>query len=137
MTEVTMVALRFLLAALLLTAGAVQAQGQAFQIMPDTGKGFASFFIRAPAYVDERVLAANVAETHTIPTGYNAVAFASNCAEFRAKTGASVAVASADVTDGTGSMINPTQWFTGAATQLSLIAPATCKVSLVWFSFTP
>lgn len=126
---------RFLFAALLCFSQAAMAQGQMFRIFPDTGSGFASYFIMAPAYVDERVLAANVAETHTIPTGYNAVAFGSNCAEFRAKPGASAAVATVDVTDGSASTINPTQWYLGAQTQLTLIAPAACKVSLMWFSF--
>ena len=128
------IAVFFLLA---LAAMFASAQGQGFRIVPDVGKGFPSYFIPAPSYVDARDLAASVAETHTVPSGANAVVFSASCALFYAKTGASVAVISADVTDGTASFPNPTQWFIGAATQLSLIAPTTCKVGLAWFTFNP
>ena len=129
--------MRIILLLLALVAGSCFAQGQELRILPDMGKGFSSYFIRAPSYVDARSLAANVAETHTIPTGYNAVIFSSSCAAFYAKPGASAAVIAADVTDGTASFLNPTQWFLGGATQLTLIAPTTCLVSLAWVVLRP
>jgi hypothetical protein len=127
----------FVALALTALAGTAFAQGQALRILPDAFKGYASYFVHAPVYVDERVLAANVSETHTIPTAADGVVFSSNCAEFRAKLGASASITGADVSDGTAAFINPAQWFVGNATQLTLIAPSACTISLAWFRLRP
>jgi hypothetical protein len=79
------------------------------------------------------VLAANVSETHTIPTGASYVLFASTC-NFYALPGASAAVPAADVTDGTASELNPAAWrLSSSATQITLIAPTACTVTLVFY----
>lgn len=84
----------------------------------------------APTYVQARVLAANVAETMTVPAGTQLVIFASTC-NFYAKVGNSAAVPAADVTDGTASELNPAAWYLAAATTATtnitvITADATC-----------
>lgn len=68
-------------------------------------------FAKVSAYVDDRVLAAGVAETVTKPTGtpaqtYNTCVITSN-ADVWVRRGGTAAVPAADVTDGTGSALLP------------------------------
>ena len=84
----------------------------------------------ASDHVDARVLAAGVAETHTVPAGARYVVFSAT-ADFYAKFGAAAAVPAADVTNGTASALNPTQRrIPDGATTIGLIAPAACVVTL-------
>ena len=119
--------------ALLSTAAGAQ---QMFKIWPDSTGKWNSGIRGGPLYVDVRVLAATVAETHTVPTGYNTVLFSSNC-DFFARPGASVAVPAADVTDGTGSELNPATWNTTGMTQFSLISASTCTITMSWYRVFP
>lgn len=90
-------------------------------------------FVRsAPTYVNARVLAANVSETDTVPTGANWVLFSSDC-NFYAATGATATVPAADVTDGTSPEQNPAGWYIPAITQITVVAAATCKVTLTYY----
>lgn len=109
---------------------------ESLRIYPDANKGYATYIRNAPAYIDARVLAANVSETHTKPAAANAVIFSSSCAAFYAKIGASAAVPAADVTNGSASELNPSSWFMGAATQVTLIAPTDCIITLSWYNLT-
>jgi len=94
-------------------------------------------------YVDVRVLAANTAERHTLPTEANFVSFSAN-ADFYARFGDNTvvaAIAGADVTDGTGSMMNPGIRQLPLAgtplaevfTHVSLIAPAATIVTMEFY----
>ena len=83
-------------------------------------------------YIDHRVLAANVAETHTVPTGAKYVMFNATT-PFYARIGGTAAVPAADVTDGTGSMYCPELRSIDAATTISLIAPTTCIVTMEFY----
>ena len=107
------------------------------RIYRDVANGFPSYIRGAPSYIDARVLAANTNETITVPASVNAVIFSSSCAAFYAIIGPTAAVPAADVTDGSGSELNPASWFIGAATQIGIIAPATCVVTLSWYSVAP
>lgn len=94
--------------------------------------GFATNIRPAPTYVNARVLAANVAETSTLPADTRLVIFSADC-NFYAKPGASAAVAT-DITDGTASELNPAAWYftnaAGATQQVTVIAASTCNVTL-------
>lgn len=78
-------------------------------------------------HIDARVLAASTAERHTIPTGARYVVFAATV-DFYANFGdntVDAAIPSADVTDGSGSLFNPTQRrIPRTATHVSLITDA-------------
>ena len=104
----------------------------AMRIFPESGGAFSSFLPEAPTYINARVLAANVAESFTVPTGAVRVIFGSNCV-FYARTGGTAAVPAADVTDGTGSFPNPTGYGLRDATTISVIAPTTCIVAAAFF----
>ena len=119
-----------------LLAGPVTAQVLPFRIFPEMQRGFPSYIRNAPTYIDARVLAANVSETHAVPTGANTVLFSANCAAYYVKTGASAAVPAGDVTDGTASELNPASWNVGTATQITLIAPAACTITLTWHTIS-
>ena len=84
----------------------------------------------ASDHVDARVLAAGVAEAHTIPAGAKYVAFSAT-ADFYAKFGGAASVPAADVTNGTASALNPTQRrVPDGVTTIGLIAPAASVVTL-------
>jgi len=100
-----------------------------FRIFPDTGGTYNSFVRVPPTYVDARVLAPNVSETHTIPAGIRYVIFSSNC-DFHARMGSSAAVPATDVTDGSGSELNPAAWFVDGSTQLTLVSGVACVITM-------
>jgi len=99
--------------------------------VPAAGGGV---FLRTPNYTDVRVLAANTAETHTVPAGAHFVVFSSNCAAFYVNWSTTATVPGADVTDGSGSELNPTQRYMGTGvTGLSLISPTTCTITMAFY----
>lgn len=63
-------------------------------------------FYKCAAYVDNRVLAAGVAETITKPSGYSVAVITVN-ADCWIRRGGTAAAPAADVTDGTGSILLP------------------------------
>lgn len=100
---------------------------------PTQGPGTTALIRNAPSYVDVRVLAATVSETHTVPSLARWVIFSGDC-NFYARPGASAAVPAADVTDGTGSEQNPAGWWIPpGVTQITLIAATSCKVTLSFY----
>ncbi len=120
----------------LLLVGNVFGGTSDFTVPSATNSPFSSMIRPAPAYIAARVLAANVEETHTVPTGYRWVLFSGDC-QFYARPNATAAVPAADVTDGTGSEQNPAAWFlnTGGAqvTTIHVIAATACKISLSFY----
>ena len=116
-----------------ITALAALSQLSVPNIVSGLAQGGASY-IREPAeYVDARVLAADSSETHTVPSGARFVLFSADCVEFYAKTGASAAVPSGDVTDGTASALNPAAWALSGVSQISLISPTACTITLEFY----
>lgn len=69
-------------------------------------RGFYAAALPLSQWVDARVVAANVSETVTVPAGAQFAIFNSNI-DFYIKSGGAAAVPAADVTDGTGSALNP------------------------------
>lgn len=95
--------------------------------------------IRPPStWIDARVLAANVAETVTVPTfsGERSRAviifFSSTCSNFfyASASGVTAAVPAADVTDGSASGRAPTALKFRQAATFSIVADATCVVTM-------
>jgi hypothetical protein len=103
----------------------------------DGGQGRRGFAPLADDYVDARVLAASTAERHTIPTGAKFVVFSAD-ATFYAKFGdvtVTAAVPAADVTDGTGSSVNPeAREIPSGVTHISLIATAATVVTMDFYA---
>ena len=95
--------------------------------------GIPAYLRPLPDYVDARVLAANTNEDHTIPTGARWVIFSSSCAAFYAKKGGTAAVPGADVTDGSGSSLNPAGYYVERSTTIGLISPTTCVITMEFF----
>lgn len=90
----------------------------------------------APQNVNVQVLAASVAETHTFATSC-AFAFFSANGDFYARwDGSAATVAAADITDGTGSELNPRARYVVGQATVSLIAPAATVVTVSCFKWT-
>jgi hypothetical protein len=104
-------------------------------VVQDSNKQVASG-INAPDYIDARVLAANVAKVHTIPTNAVFVLFSST-SDFYVNYDAAAAVPATDVTSGAGSELNPTLRKIDGLSTIGLIAPATCVVTLCFFADNP
>ena len=128
---------RLVLAVLFILAALPALAQNVFRIMPESGGAFASYLRVPPTYIDVRVLGVATNEDHTVPSGAKWVVFSANCAAFYVKIGTTAAVPAGDVTDGSGSELNPSSWYLGAASQLGIIAPATCVVTLSFYSLRP
>lgn len=83
--------------------------------------------------VDARVLAAGVAESHTVPAGAMRVLF-SGTADFYVKFNGTAAVPAADVTNGTGSILNPTLRGLSGVGTIGVISPVACVVTMEFYS---
>lgn len=98
-----------------------------------------SFALRESTYIDNRVLAAGVAETITIPTDTDSQTKAryvifSATGNFWIKMDGVAAVPSSDVVDGSGSSLNPTiREIPSGVTTIGIISEADTKVSMQWF----
>lgn len=86
-------------------------------------------------YVDVRVLAANTAETVTVPAGANCVFMSGNGIYYVRADGSAATIAAADITDGTGSSVSPSFALVSPAQTFSIIAPAATIVSFEWFAY--
>jgi hypothetical protein len=89
--------------------------------------------LRSSDHIDHRVLAAGVAESHTVPTGAKYVVF-SGTDDFYVNIGGTAAVPSGDVTDGSGSMINPGLRSIEGKTTISLISAAANVITMEFYS---
>lgn len=85
----------------------------------------------APNYVSGRLLAANTAESVTVPAAARFAVFSADC-NFYANGRGAAAVLNADVDNGTASEMNPSAWYFGPAelSAISVIAAATCRVTV-------
>lgn len=97
------------------------------------GSNHSSMIRGVPTYVNARVLAANTAESVTVPSGARFVLFASTC-NFYAHPTTTATVPAADVTNGTASELSPAAWLLSSnITAISVIADATCVVTLSFY----
>lgn len=91
-----------------------------------------NYAIEQSAYIDARVLAANTAEVHTVPSGKKYVVFSSTD-DFFAKMDGAAAIPATDVTDGSASELNPgVRYIVGVAT-IGLKAPRACTVVMSFY----
>lgn len=104
-----------------------------FKVPAEAGGAFSSFLLYSAHYSDARVLAANTAELHTIPSGYTRVILSGTC-NFWAKVGGAAAIPAADVTDGTASDLNPAGYTFNGETSIGFIADSTCIVSMRFYA---
>ena len=85
-------------------------------------------------YIDARVLAANVAETVTVPTEA-AVAVFSCVDDFYINfNGVVAAVPAADINDGTAPVLRPTTKAVVAGQTFSIVAPAITTITIEYFA---
>jgi hypothetical protein len=91
-------------------------------------------FAVAQGYVNNYLLVAGVAKSITIPTGSN-FALLSSSADVWVVIGAgkTAAIPSGDVTDGTGSELNPVCRFVKGETAMSVISSAAAKLSIMFY----
>lgn len=88
-----------------------------------------------PDTVDMRVLAANVAERHTVPSGAAFVlAAASGDFYIRWHSSSDASIPAADVTDGSGAEYKPGLRNVSGLSSFSVIAPAVAVVSFSFFA---
>ena len=87
-------------------------------------------------YVDNVVLVANAAQTVTVPAGASRVLIGTTATPFYLRKGGTAAVPGANVLDGTGSAINPSDRLVTGGDTFSLIAPANTIISLEWHVFS-
>ena len=83
------------------------------------------------SHVQNRVLAASVAETITAPAFPCIVIFRAT-GDFYANA-STTATVPADVSDGTASELNPAQWHVAPSTAISVIAPAASSVNASFY----
>jgi hypothetical protein len=95
--------------------------------------GVSSFAIPFGDYIDVRVLLPNIAETVTIPTGAKIVVF-SSAEDFYVCTTATAAVPTTDITNGTGSELNPVARIVENVPSFSMIAPYNAIVTMNFYS---
>ena len=100
------------------------------------GKTGHETFLRIPAdHVDAMVLAATTPETYTVPSGARFLVFSSN-ADFYVRKNAAGAVPGSEVSDGSGSELNPAGYavYDGDGTQvittLGFESAAACVVTI-------
>ena len=103
--------------------------------------------IPAPDYVDVVVLGVATAESYTIPTGARYIVFSAENPlavsaagavdvtneyqnDFYVRKGGTAAIPAADVSDGTGSFLNPKSLNVMGVGTLSLISPAAIKITM-------
>jgi|GEM_PF-1162379 len=94
--------------------------------------------IEQSTFIDVRVLAAGVAESHTVPTGAKYVIFScvnsdGNAVSFWADFVSTAAIPSGDITDGSGCEVNPIVRDVSGVTTISLIAPEACIVTMSFY----
>jgi hypothetical protein len=85
-------------------------------------------------YIDVAVLAADAKEDFAVPAKAKKVIFSAN-GDFYCQIGASAsaAVPTVDVTDGSGSELNPVAREVVPAETISLIAPAACIITMAFY----
>ena len=92
------------------------------------------------SHVDARVLAADTAETITVPSGANIVMFgcvdgSGNAVSFYADFSNTAAEPAADITDGSGAELNPYIRYLGSTTTISVLTPAAVGILTAQFYF--
>lgn len=86
------------------------------------------------SHIDARVLAANTAESHTVPAGSRIVVFSST-SDFYVNYTTTAAIPAADITNGSAPELNPSaRILPSSVTTLSLISPTSCTVTMAFYA---
>jgi hypothetical protein len=104
----------------------------AFNIAQDNN-GQATFAVPFADHINVQTLAPTVAETVTIPSGARYVVFSST-ADFYARINATATIPVGDVTNGSGSEMNPSIRQLKDVTSLSVISPSACTITMAFYS---
>ena len=90
-------------------------------------------FARAkPTFINAAVLEASVEKQIAVPEGAGSCVFSAD-GDFFARPDATASVPSEDITDGSGSELNPAQWDVHDVAILRLIAPEATIVTLSFY----
>jgi hypothetical protein len=88
----------------------------------------------ASKYINTRSLAANTAETETPPSGAAYVVFKCDQDFWVCWSGGSAVVPASDVSDGTGSELNPTERYIVGISTFSIISAAASSISMAYYA---
>ena len=89
--------------------------------------------LSSPSYVNNYALSASTAKSVTVPSGARVAVFNSDANLWVRYDGSDAAIPASDVTDGTGSELNPAARDVSELQSLSIIAAAACKVSISFY----
>ena len=89
-------------------------------------------YVDTNSHIDNYVLAGNVAENITKPTNGNYVVFSAD-GDFWAAYDHTASTSSTDITDGTGSELNPVVRDVRHVTTISVNSTAARKLSCLWY----
>lgn len=103
-----------------------------FNIAQDNN-GQSTFAVPFSDTINVQTLAPTVAESVTIPSGAKYVVFSSS-ADFYARINAAATIPVGDVTDGSGSEMNPSIRQLRDVTTLSVISPSACTITLAFYA---
>lgn len=93
------------------------------------------YFVKAPEYVDAMVLAADTAESYTIPTGAKRIIFSADGNYYaRFDDGGDATVPSTEVVDGSSSFLNPAQLDITGVTSISFISSSARVITLAVYN---
>lgn len=123
-----------LVAIAVLAGGAAQVYGAEAAVLRNMEvRQFAYGALRAPGYIQARVLAASTAESITVPTNATFVAFSATCNFYVSYDADTAVVPGADVNDGTSNELNPAVRYIAGLTTLSVISPTTCVLTAAFY----
>jgi len=100
-------------------------------VIASSADGNNSLSIPAPYTINGAVLAANIAESITVPSGAKYALFNAT-ADFYARYNGTAAVIT-DKSDGTGSELNPTIRTLASGDTISVISGETCYVTVAFY----
>lgn len=102
-----------------------------FVIKSDRNGDFPSWLTRQSDTVNAKVLAANVAESETVPADAGMVFF--SCTGNYYVNTRGTAVIPTDITNGSASELNPVGYIVSAGETISVIAPAACTLTIAYY----
>jgi len=103
-----------------------------FQISTDQNS-WPTYAITFSDHINVQVLASGVAETITTPSGANFVLFSST-SNFYCRANGTAVVPTGDITNGSGSELNPVARSLRNVSSISLISPGTCTVTMAFYA---
>ena len=100
-------------------------------IKADGNGDFPTWLMRQSKNINAKVLAANVAESDTVPADAGKVFF--SCTGNYYVNTRGTATIPIDTTDGSASELNPSGYIVSAGETISVIAPAACTLTIAYY----